>query len=99
MANEQERPLNIYAVAPSDDEYGGYEWHVVAPTRGKARAIFIGYGDDFLCGYEWTDKISIRLLEKNVDLREGVDENFKWARRHPGRYSPEFFPENNPEFM
>lgn len=91
--------MNIYKCEPpKQSEFGGYQWHVAAPTRGKARSLFLSHMSDFFEPYDWTDPISIRLLEKNVDLPEGVDERFKWARGYPDRYPPEFFPENNPEF-
>jgi len=67
--------MNIYYVNDGDNGF----LHVVAPTRGKAKLEYLSYiGVDSVAFY-WTDPISIRLLAKNVNLPEGVDEYFKWA--------------------
>lgn len=66
--------MNIYEL-----RYDDYAWHVIAPTRGKARAEFIAYWD---CEMEWTTPMGIRILEKNVDMPTGVDDNYLWARKN-----------------
>lgn len=84
--------MNIYEVCPEHSPAGGaytysHVWHVVAPSRGKARAEFAAYW-----GYNFTDPMRIKLLEKNVTgLPEGLDENYEWAKRHPDRYDKEWF--------
>lgn len=72
--------MNVYEVTPQDNGFAGdYEvfYHVVAPTRGKAWTLFMEYEDQ---GYEFTDRKWIKLLAKNVDLPEGVDEEYRWAK-------------------
>lgn len=74
--------LNVYEVSPrvGGPELEGFIWHVVAPTRGKARLLFLEEAACFYGDLEWTDPMSIRIKAKNVDYPEGVDETFKWAR-------------------
>jgi hypothetical protein len=89
MANQTEQTMNIYEVCPGHSPFGNghtYVWHVVAPSRGKARAEFAAYW-----GYDFTDKMSIKLLEKGVDLPVGLDEEYAWARNHPEKYDAEWF--------
>ena len=57
----------------------GYCYHLVAETRGKARQAFINADLDFR---KWTAKLGIRILEKNVDMPLGLDENWTWAQKH-----------------
>jgi hypothetical protein len=35
--------------------------------------------------------MSIKLLEKGVDLPVGLDEEYAWARNHPEKYDAEWF--------
>jgi len=56
-----------------------YCYHIVAPSRGKARVAFMEYMDFEV---EFISSISICILEKNVDMPDGVDEQFTWARKN-----------------
>lgn len=92
VSEKTDETLNIYEVCPEHSPAGndGYTyslvWHVVAPSRGKARAEFASYW-----GFDFTDPMRIKLLEKGVDLPAGLDEDYRWARQHPEKYDDEWF--------
>jgi hypothetical protein len=66
--------VNIYEV-----HYDDYMWHVVAETRNKAKANFINYHYDEI---DWIYPLGIRIVAKNVDMPEGVDDDYVWARKN-----------------
>lgn len=70
--------MDIYQVNYIGCEFGFL--HIVAATRGKAKSEYINYAMSCNPSECWTDRFMIRLLAKDVDMREGVDMDFAWAQ-------------------
>lgn len=85
--------MNIYEVCPrwlsgwSEDKNGdeclvNVVWHIVAETRNKAKAFWINEANGWGDSVEWIDPIGVKMLAKDVDLPEGIDEDYLWAKEH-----------------
>lgn len=86
--------MNLYEISSGETEWQCDEngddylcnvvYHFVAPTRGRAKYLFIH--SEVGNGWELTDPMRIIQRAKNVELPEGQDEDFVWAQAN----DPEF---------
>lgn len=53
-------------------ESGDHFAFVASEGRGTAKAAFINYCDQYV---EWTDKMSIKCIDRNTPFQEGVHES------------------------
>lgn len=67
--DEQKAVNNLYYVNDQDGDLGWLA--IVAPTRGKARAIYLANVEDD--SDTWTWPLTIQILAHDVELPEGED--------------------------